>query len=220
MTLKLRRWLRGRIAELLGGVDQNTKVMVEQRIIKSNEEVMKRIREETGLWERRMAEMKREIKGLREEFLRTLGQRLDEQKKDDERRIAELRNALTDERHVVENLIESEEFVVAKKSSVDRTVEIPLGKKRNLLVKGKFEASGESRSDVKFYAFDEFNFEKFVNKQPFHALDESPNLSHYSFVIPITHSGRYHLFFDNTFSTFSSKKLRLSVQLEYDSTSI
>ncbi len=220
MTLMLRRWLRGRIAELLGGVDQNTKAMVEQRIVKRNEEVMKRIRDESGVQAKRMAEMKGDIKGLKDEILQTLGQRLNEEKKDNERRMVELRNALTDERHVVENLIELEAFVVPKKSSVDRTIEISLGKKRNLRVNGKFEVSGESRSDVKFYAFDQFNFDKFVDKQPFHALDESPNLSHYSFVIPITHSGRYHLFFDNTFSTFSPKTLRLSVQMEYDSTSI
>lgn len=220
MTLKLRRWLRGRIAEVLGGVDQNTQGMVEQRIVKSNEEIMKRIREEAGVQGKRMSEMKGEIKSLRDEILKTLGERLDEQKKDDERRIVELRTALADERHVVESLIEREELVVAQKSSVDRTIEISLGRKRNLRVKGEFEASGESRSDVKFYAFDEFNFDKFVNKQPFHALDESPSISHYSFVIPVTHSGRYHLFFDNTFSTFSSKTLRLSVQMEYDGTSI
>ncbi|MBI3022931.1 MAG: emp24/gp25L/p24 family protein [Thaumarchaeota archaeon] len=217
MTLKLRRWLRGRIAEVLGGVDQNTKGMVEQRIVKSNEEVMKRIREEAGVREKRMAEMKEEMKNLRDEILRTLGQRLNEQKKDDERRMVELQKVLNDESHVVESLIEREEFVVAQKSTVDRTIEISLGGKRNLRVRGEFQASGESRSDVKFYVFDEFNRDKFVNKQPFHALDESPTISHYSFVIPITHPGRYHLFFDNTFSTFSPKRLRLSVKVEYDS---
>lgn len=220
MTLNLRRWLRGRIAEVLGGVDQNTKGMVERRIVKSKEEIIERIREEAGVREKRMSEMKGEMKSLRDEILQTLGQRLNEQKKDDERRIVEMRTALADERHVVERLIEREELVVAQKSSVDRTIEISLGRKRNLRVKGEFEASRESRSDVKFYAFDEFNFDKFVNKQPFHALDESPSISHYSFVVPITHSGRYHLFFDNTFSTFSSKTLRLSVQMEYDDTSI
>lgn len=220
MTLKLRRWLRGRIAEVLGGVDQNTQGMVAQRIVQSNEEIMKRIREEAGVQGKRMSEMKGEIKSLRDEILKTLGERLDEQKKDDERRIVELRTALADERHVVESLIEREELVVAQKSSVDRTIEISLGRKRNLRVKGEFEASGGSRGDVKFYTFDEFNFDKFVNKQPFHTLDESPSISHYSFVIPVTHSGRYHLFFDNTFSTFSSKTLRLSVQMEYDGTSI
>lgn len=210
MTFKLRRWLRGRIAEVLGGVDQNTKEMVEQRVVKSNEEIMKRIREESGVQEKRMAETKGEIKSLRDEITQTLWRRLNEQ----------LRSAMADERHVVESLIEREELVVAQKSSVDRAIEISLGRKRNLRVKGEFEPSGESRSDVKFYAFDEFNFHKFVNKQPFHTLDESPSLSRYSFVIPITHSGIYHLFFDNTFSTFSPKRVRLSVQMEYDITSI
>ena len=83
MTLKLRRWLRGRIAEVLGGVDQNTQGMVEQRIVKSNEELKKRIGEEAGVQEKRMSEMKGEIKSLRDEILKTLGERLDEQKKDD-----------------------------------------------------------------------------------------------------------------------------------------
>jgi hypothetical protein len=213
MTLRLRRWLKSRIAELLGGVDPNIKAMIDQRIAKNNEETIRRV-------EKGMTEIRGQIVSVRAEILQTLGQKLTEQKREDEKRIVELRNALASERHAIENLIGPEEFIVPQKSSVNRPIEISLGNKKNVRIKGEFQASGESRNDVKFYAFDEFNFDKFVNKQPFHALDESPNVSRYSFVIPITHSGRYYLFFDNTFSTFSPKTVSLNVQIEYDAVPI
>ena len=111
----------------------------------------------------------------------------------------------------------SQELIVPQRDSKYFKFYINTSGKDNVYIIGQFEAWGGGGNDIRFYVFDKHNFQKFRAQRPCRFLDESGQVSKYSFNIPITHKGEYFLLFDNTFSILSPKTVHVKASLQYES---
>ena len=114
-------------------------------------------------------------------------------------------------------VLSSHEIIVPQKNSRCVPIRIDATGKFNIKVLGEFNVWGGAGNDIRFYALDQHNFEKFRTGSPYRALDESGQVSNYKFEIPITHSGKVYLVFDNTFSILSAKTVKVDAKLSYES---
>ena len=115
------------------------------------------------------------------------------------------------------NVLSSHEIIVPQKNSRYVPIRIDAIGKFNIKVLGEFNVWGGAGNDIRFYALNQHNFDKFRTGRPYWALDESGQVSNYKFEIPITHSGKVYLVFDNTFSILSAKTVRVNAKLSYES---
>jgi len=113
-------------------------------------------------------------------------------------------------------ILTEREFIVPQSSAKAIFFDIDVSGKTNVKVMGDFTVSGGQNNDIKFFAFDEHNYRKDVVNLQRQTLDESGQISSYHFEIPITHNGRYYLVFDNKFSIFSPKTVRITAIESYE----
>ena len=108
------------------------------------------------------------------------------------------------------------EFIVPQNDARSLALDINVTGKNNVKIIGDFTASGGQNNDIRFFVFNEHNFRKAVRNLPAHAIDESGQVSNYHFEIPISHSGKYYFVFDNKFSVFSPKTIRITAIESYE----
>lgn len=119
------------------------------------------------------------------------------------------------ERH--QNIILADkEFVVPQNDARALFFDIDVSCKTNVKVIGDVSVSGGQNNDIKFFVLDEHNYRKAVMNLLRQTIDEYGQVSRYHFEIPITHSGRYYLVFDNKFSIFSPKTIRITTIESYE----
>jgi len=86
---------------------------------------------------------------------------------------------------------------------------------RGAAVVGSFTASGGSGNDIETYIFDDMAYTSWINGHSVYALYNSGRITVAEINTPITTPGQYYLVFSNTFSTFSSKKVTTTVNLQW-----
>ena len=110
----------------------------------------------------------------------------------------------------------NKEFIVPQSDARSLALDIDVSGKNNVKIIGDFTASGGQNNDIKFFAFNEHNFRKALRNLPTQTIDESGKVSNYHFEIPISHSGKYYFVFDNKFSMFSPKTIRITTIESYE----
>lgn len=97
----------------------------------------------------------------------------------------------------------------------DLSFTVDAGRMRDARVTGSFTASGGSGNDIKVLIMDDMTFTNWKNKHQVSLLYNSGQMTIGNLNVPITASGTYHLVFDNTFSTVSSKQVATRINLEW-----
>lgn len=108
------------------------------------------------------------------------------------------------------------EFIVPQGDARSLSFDIDIGGKVNVKVVGDFTPSGEQNNDIKFFAFNDHNYRKAVRNLLGQTMDESGQISSYHFEIHVNHSGKYYFVFDNKFSFFSPKTVRITAIVSYE----
>ena len=86
-----------------------------------------------------------------------------------------------------------------------KTFEVNLETMHDVRVVGWFMASGGAFNDIKALVLNDVDFINWENRHEVEGLYKTDKLTIAKIDLPITASGRYHLVFDNRFSTFSNK---------------
>ncbi len=89
----------------------------------------------------------------------------------------------------------------------DKTFEVNLETMRDVRVVGWFMASGGGFNDIKVLILDDIDFINWENRHEVEGLYKTDKITIAKVDVPITVSGKYHLVFDNRFSTFSHKNV-------------
>lgn len=85
----------------------------------------------------------------------------------------------------------------------------------NPIVSGSFTASGGSGNDIIAYIFDSIDYTNWSNNHQSSAFYNSGQVTTQNISTSLA-PGSYYLVFDNTFSTFTSKVVNTTVNLNYD----
>jgi hypothetical protein len=85
----------------------------------------------------------------------------------------------------------------------------------NSKVIGSFTASGGSGNDIIALVIDDMSYTNWINGHQVSTLYNSGQLTTANVNVSITTPGTYHLVFSNTFSTFTSKQVSTSVNLQW-----
>ena len=82
-------------------------------------------------------------------------------------------------------------------------------------VVGSFTASGGSGNDIETYILDDMAFTNWINGHTVNTLYNSGRITVAEINTPITTPGTYYLVFNNEFSTFASKEVTTTVNLQW-----
>lgn len=85
----------------------------------------------------------------------------------------------------------------------------------NSTLTGSFTASGGSGNDIIAMVLDDMSFTNWINGHQVNSLYSSGQLTTANINVSITTPGTYHLVFSNAFSTFTSKQVSTSVNLQW-----
>lgn len=171
----------------------------------------------TGLHPKVIELLHREMAEFKKEVLKCVENKLAQYTESvSEIALKETQRLLSSRQSMFQELL-SQELIVPQKDSKYFKFYINTSGRDNVCIIGEFEAWGGGGNDIRFYVFDKHNFQKFRAQLPCRFLDESGQVSKYSFNIPITHKGEYFLLFDNTFSILSPKTVHVKARLQYES---
>jgi len=172
----------------------------------------------TGVHPNVESELNRELKTFERHSTQHLQYQFDLHLKAADRLVkAEVERRLNSWRPYVVGLPIPNEIIVPARSNRFYEFRLDMEGKNDLKLCGELNVYGDGEQTIKFYLFDQHNFMKFTKNAgiPFRPLDESPHTTNYLFNVPITHSGKYYLLFDNSHTSTSSKSVKVSATLHF-----